>query len=76
MDIIGAVERNPKVALGAIGVLTGLNIISLTISGVYVRSVNKACKENREVLEDIKQRLDKFNDSLEMLDDEEEAAEE
>ena len=72
MDIIGAIERNPKVAAGIIAGMIGINVVSLTVSGVYVHSVNKACKDDRAILEDIQKRLDQFNASLELLEEEDE----
>lgn len=65
MDIIGAIERNPKAAAILIAGMAGINIVSLTVSGVYVHSVNKACKETNESLEDVKSQLDKLNRFLE-----------
>lgn len=73
MDIIGAIERNPKIAAALIAGMAGINVVSLTVSGIYVHSVNKACKETNESLEDVKAQLNKLNNFLEAAsnDDEE-----
>lgn len=70
MDIIGAIERNPKVAAAALGVMIGVNVVSLTVSGVYVHSVNKACEENRASLAEVQSQLTKLNNLLESASEE------
>ena len=72
MDIIGAIERNPKIAAALIAGMAGINIVTLSVSGVYVHSVNKACKETNESLEDVKNQLNKLNNLLEAAADDDE----
>ena len=75
MSIVKMVENNPKTATILLGGLTVLNVISLGVSGIYVRTVKKDMKSLEKKIVGISDILEEMIEEDEDSDTESEDSE-
>lgn len=76
MDIIGGavngIERNPKVALGLIGGLVLVDVVCLSVSGIYVSQTKKAVNGLNKKIDDIGKSINEFITMADETDEDDE----